>query len=204
MFLRCGFTKIFSEFITVPFKEIKPLSNFSSPETLLRKVVFPEPLSPTNDKISPLLIEKLRFFKTGLSLLYDFLIFLTKKYIYWLKYFFTTNKVNEHIPIIKRENIEDKSTISSTASSYVFVESVLKLNGISISVIGNSFITSIKQSIKAPIIPNLFNGKYIFLSSAKLFKPRFCAFSKVDFGIFSILDFNGDLPTLKILLQVRK
>ena len=104
MFLRCGFTKLFSEFKTVPFKEIKPLSNFSSPETHLRKVVFPEPLSPTNDKISPLLIESLGFLKQDYHF-YDFLLSLTKNTSIGLNIFLQQTKLMSIFQLLK-ENIE--------------------------------------------------------------------------------------------------
>jgi hypothetical protein len=42
-------------------REIDPELIFSSPEMHFKKVVFPEPLSPINETISPLLLEKFNF-----------------------------------------------------------------------------------------------------------------------------------------------
>ena len=89
----------------------------------------------------------------------------------------------------------DRSTISSTANSYVFVAKVSKLNGLSISVMGNSFIKSTKHSKKAVSNANLFSGKYSFLARPKLPKPRFFADSDKLSGILSKLDLIGDFPT---------
>ena len=58
-----------------------PESIFSKPEIHLRNVVFPLPLSPRNDIISPRLTEKSNFLIIGFSFLYDLANPLTSRYI---------------------------------------------------------------------------------------------------------------------------
>ena len=55
--------------------------------------------------------------------------------------------------------MDDFAIISSMAYSYVFTASVSKLNGLSISVIGSSFIMSTKHRINAIKIEVLLIGK---------------------------------------------
>jgi hypothetical protein len=49
------------------FNEIDPELIVSSPEMHFKKVVLPDPLSPKNDIISPLLTQKFNFLITGIS-----------------------------------------------------------------------------------------------------------------------------------------
>ena len=58
--------KIFLLLRILLFKEIVPELIFSSPEIHFKKVVFPEPLSPRKDIISPFSTEKFNFLITGL------------------------------------------------------------------------------------------------------------------------------------------
>ena len=48
-------------FKTTPFNSIIPALIFSNPAKHLRNVVFPDPLSPIKETISPFSTEKLRF-----------------------------------------------------------------------------------------------------------------------------------------------
>ena len=61
------------------------------------------------------------------------------------------------------EYAADIGIISSIANSYVCVANVSKLNGLKINVIGSSFKRSIKVTISAVRIANLFMGIWIFL-----------------------------------------
>ena len=75
------------------------------------------------------------------------------------------------------EYAADIGIISSIANSYVCVASVSKLNGLKINVIGSSFKRSIKVTISAVTIANLFMGIWIFFKRLNGPKPKFFAVS---------------------------
>ena len=85
-----------------------------------------------------------------------------------------------HVVAIKIKNkagAAAASRRSSDADMYAVVAKVSKLNGLKINVIGSSFKRSIKVTISAVTIANLFMGIWIFFKRLNGPKPKFFAVS---------------------------